>query len=63
MFDSVRSRLALWYVSVLSAVLIAFSAGLYALLAHNVRDRFDAELREAAEATSVELAWERAEGE
>lgn len=63
MLDSVRARLTLWYVLVLALVLIVLGGGVYALLAHTVRDRFDAGLREAVAAMAVELARERQEGE
>ena len=41
MFDSVRSRLTLWYVGVLALVLVAFSVTVYFLLAAFLYDRLD----------------------
>jgi heavy metal sensor kinase len=61
--DSIRTRLTLWYVSLLGLVLIAFSVGVYILLARNLGDRMDGELRSALEATAVLIINERAEGE
>ncbi|MFI5176542.1 MAG: ATP-binding protein [Terriglobia bacterium] len=63
MLDSVRTRLTLWYVGVLALVLVAFSVGVYVLLARTLYDRMDNELRSAAKATAVALVTERAEGE
>jgi len=50
-FSSVRSRLTLWYVGALSIVLIAFSIGVYVLLARSLYDRLDARLASTLQAT------------
>ncbi len=42
--SSVRFRLTLWYVGLLCVILIAFSAGLYALLAQSAYGNLDREL-------------------
>jgi len=63
MFDSVRTRLTLWYVGVLALALIVFSAGVYLLLARNLHRRMDESLRTSAESMAVSLVRERAEGE
>ena len=44
MYNSVRFRLTVWYVAVLSLVLIGFSVGVYSLLAQNVRADADRQL-------------------
>jgi two-component system, OmpR family, sensor kinase len=61
--DSVRTRLTLWYVGVLALVLLAFSVGVYVLLAHSLHQRLDAGLRATAEAVTAMIERERAEGE
>lgn len=58
MFDSVRSRLTLWYVGVLALVLIAFSIAVYALLAAILYDSLDTELGASMQETSVSLVHE-----
>jgi heavy metal sensor kinase len=63
MIDSVRTRLTLWYVGVLAAVLILFSAGVYAMLSRNLHRRVDAGLNGALESMSAALARETMEGE
>jgi len=63
MFDSVRTRLTLWYVGVLALALIVFSAGVYLLLARNLHRRMDESLRTSAESIAISLIRERAEGE
>ncbi|MEW6211976.1 MAG: ATP-binding protein [Acidobacteriota bacterium] len=55
MLDSVRTRLTLWYVSALALALLAFSVGVYALLARSLNDRFDAGLRLTLEAMAAKL--------
>ncbi len=44
-FTTVRTRLTLWYVSVLALVLLGFSAVLYAQLARSISERLDDNLR------------------
>src|SRR5689334_12277622 len=63
MLDSVRTRLTLWYTGVLALVLVAFSAGVYYLLANELRGRFDAGLRTTVEGIERLLVYEFAEGE
>ncbi|QQS44908.1 MAG: heavy metal sensor histidine kinase [Acidobacteriota bacterium] len=63
MFDSVRSRLTLWHVGVMALVLLIFSAGIYLLLARNLRMRTDASVGAALKAMEHLLAYERAEGD
>ena len=58
MFDSVRTRLTLWYLGVLSLVLLAFSVGVYVLLAHSLNERLDNGLRATLESMAVSLRRE-----
>ncbi len=62
MFDSVRIRLTLWYVGVLALVLLAFSVGVYALLARSLNERLDNGLRDSLEAMGTSLTRELTEG-
>lgn len=63
MLDAVRTRLTLWYVGVLAAVLVVFSVGVYLLLAQRLMARTDAGLRSELEGTVKLLQFEKAEGE
>lgn len=55
MLDSVRTRLTLWYLCVLGLTLVAFSTGVYFLLAHSLYQRLDADLKAAVEGTKAML--------
>ncbi|HKE24619.1 MAG TPA: ATP-binding protein [Bryobacteraceae bacterium] len=50
MFDSVRVRLALWYMGILALLLVTFSAGVYAILWRNFMERADGVLRSVSAA-------------
>ena len=63
MVDSVRIRLTLWYVGVLTLVLLAFSFGVYALLAGNLQRRTDTGLLAALDSMEHLLRYEREEGD
>lgn len=63
MFDSVRMRLTTWYVGVLALVLLAFSLGVYLLLAVNLNNRFDAGLQVTLDTVSAMVLHELSEGE
>jgi heavy metal sensor kinase len=63
MFDFVRTRLTLWYVCVLALVLVAFSLGVYLLIARNLHDRLDNSLRDSIAAMERLLPYELDEGE
>ncbi|MFN0112690.1 MAG: sensor histidine kinase [Blastocatellia bacterium] len=63
MFDSVRTKLTLWYTGVLALVLILFSAGIYYLLADKLNRRLDAEVQTTIEGIARLLVYELAEGE
>jgi heavy metal sensor kinase len=47
-FDSMRSRLTLWYTGVLALVLVVFTAAAYAYLARAARERTDQSLADTA---------------
>ncbi len=63
MLDSVRTQLTLWYVGVLALVLLAFSVGVYTLLARSLNERLDGGLRVSLEAMASTLVSDLAEGE
>src|ERR1044072_6989662 len=63
MFDSVRSRLTLWYVGVLALVLVVFSVSVYALLARDFYERLDNDLHTSVEETGGSMARRIAGGE
>jgi heavy metal sensor kinase len=63
MIDSVRSRLTLWYVSVLAGVLVAFSLGIYLLMTRALHDRVDAGLHALLGITQKSLIHDAAEGQ
>lgn len=63
MFNSVRTRLTLWYTAVLALVLIVFSTGVYYLLADKLDKRLDAEVRTTVEGIARLLVYELEEGE
>jgi heavy metal sensor kinase len=62
MLDSVRVRLTLWYLAVLALVLIAFSVGVYALLAQSLYDRLDSTLRNEVRALAASLEHQMTQG-
>lgn len=63
MLNSVRTRLTLWYIGVLALVLVAFSAGVYALIERNTHRRVDTDLQRTMEGTAGLLAFEVTERE
>jgi len=63
MFESVRARLTLWYVSVLAIVLIAFCLGVYALLSRALYARVDESLVALLEITIKSLTNDIDEGQ
>ena len=56
MFDSVRMRLTLWYVGVLSIVLAVFSVGVYLLVERTLYNRLDTNLRTTLKIATAALA-------
>lgn len=63
MLNSVRLRLTIWYVGVLSLVLIGFSIGVYTLLAQNIRAEADRQLTAAIDVMVRSLRHEVEEHE
>jgi heavy metal sensor kinase len=55
--------LTLWYIGVLALVLIAFSAGVYALIDHDMHRRVDMELQRTMEGSASLLSFELTERE
>src|SRR3982074_2908009 len=56
MFESLRTRLTLWYVGILAAVLLAFSAGVYTLVERTLYAHQDARLQSALEVSADALS-------
>ena len=56
MFNSVRARLTLWYVAVLASVLVVFGVSVYALLARDLYERMDDDLRSSVQETAASFA-------
>lgn len=58
MRSTIRFRLTLWYVGVLAAILVIFSIGVYSLVAQNMLQRLDGNLRSAIQVTALSLNHE-----
>ena len=58
MFDSMRSRLTLWYTGVLALVLLIFAAATYTYLARAARERTDQSLADTANSLISNFAAE-----
>jgi heavy metal sensor kinase len=56
MFESLRTRLTLWYVGILAAVLVAFSMGVYTLVERTLYAHQDARLRSVLKASADTLS-------
>lgn len=63
MFDSIRTRLTLWYMGVLALVLILFSMGVYAMLARNISRDLDSNLNTTIDEATVSLLRKMRDGE
>ncbi len=63
MFDSVRTRLTLWYTGVLALVLVIFCASIYYLLSGKLHQRLDADVQTTVDGIARLLVYELAEGE
>ena len=63
MLESVRARLTLWYVSLLAAVLVAFSFVVYGLLTRALDARIDNGLRAVLDVARMSLTHDAAEGQ
>jgi two-component system OmpR family sensor kinase len=61
--SSVRTRLTLWYVTVLAGVLVTFSVAVYTLLVRTLYDRIESELRSAQQVAITSLDNDAAEGQ
>jgi heavy metal sensor kinase len=61
MLDSVRVRLMLWYMSVLTLVLVGFSVVLYVMVARSLYADLDDDLRLSLETVTVKLVRELGE--
>jgi heavy metal sensor kinase len=56
MFESLRTRLTLWYVGILAGVLVAFSVGVYILVEQTLYVHQDSRLRSVLEASAEALS-------
>ena len=63
MFDSVRLRLTLWYVGVLSVILIGFSVAVYIFVQRNLYERLDTSLHSTLDLMSAALKHRADAGE
>jgi two-component system OmpR family sensor kinase len=63
MFDSVRLRLTLWYVGVLSLILLSFSIAIYIFVGRSLYEALDASLYSTLGAVSAALKRQGATGE
>ena len=63
MFNTIRARLTLWYASVLTSVLVAFSLGIYFLLSQALHQRVDASLQSLVDITRTSLTHDAQEGQ
>jgi two-component system OmpR family sensor kinase len=63
MVDSVRTRLTLWYVSILALVLVTFSIGVYTLMSRALYARIDENLRSVIQITIKSLTHDAQEGQ
>src|SRR5687768_3020441 len=63
MFETVRARLTLWYVSLLAAILVVVIVLIYVLLARALYVRIDDSLRVITRIVSTSLANDLAEGQ
>ena len=63
MLDSVRARLTLWYVALLGAMLLIFSAVVYGLLSRALYARVDESLDALVNVAEVSLTHDAAEGQ
>ena len=63
MLNTIRARLTLWYASVLTSVLLAFSLGIYFLLSQALHQRVDAGLQSMIDITRISLTHDAAEGQ
>lgn len=63
MFESLRARLTLWYVSVLALILVAFGVAVYVMLSRALHRRVDEALRSTLEISITSLTHDALEGQ
>src|SRR4028118_822966 len=63
MFESVRARLTLWYVSALALILVTFGAAVYVLLSRALHRRVDDALRSTLDISITSLTHDTQEGQ
>ncbi|HEY0283902.1 MAG TPA: ATP-binding protein [Vicinamibacterales bacterium] len=63
MLNTIRARLTLWYASVLTGVLVAFSLGIYVLLSRALDLRVDANLQSIINIARTSLTHDAQEGQ
>ena len=63
MFESVRARLTLWYVSALALILIVFGIAVYVMLSRALHRRVDEALRSTIEISITSLTHDAQEGQ
>lgn len=61
MFDSIRMRLTLWYLSVLASLIIGFTVVVYLLVAQNLSRTIDNNLAEVGRSIETDLRKEEAD--
>lgn len=63
MFESVRARLTLWYVSALALILVVFGIAVYVMLSRALHRRVDEALRSTIEISITSLTHDEQEGQ
>lgn len=63
MINSIRTRITLWYVGVLATLLVAFSVGVYSLLARSLYSKVDENLRANVQVAITSLNHDAEEGQ
>lgn len=63
MFESLRARLTLWYVSVLALILVVFGFAVYVMLSRALHRRVDEALRSTLEISITSLTHDALEGQ
>ena len=63
MFESVRARLTLWYVSALALILVVFGIAVYVMLSRALHRRVDEALRSTLEISITSLTHDEQEGQ
>jgi two-component system, OmpR family, sensor kinase len=63
MFESVRARLTMWYVSALALILVVFGVAVYVMLSRALHRRVDEALRSTLEISTTSLTHDTQEGQ